>query len=100
MVRVLCHEKIWVGRSKKVFQITFLSGFVSTRFNNYREIVAHYMISLQPPRENRVAYSSNHIEKIIRSAEKNRVGWGTVITGLFFQPYYIDAYKTYVSWVP
>ena len=48
-------------------------------------ILARCMSSPQPPGENR-GRTVNRVEKIIGSAEKNRVGSGTGTTGIFFTP--------------
>lgn len=46
-------------------------------------ILAHHMISLKPPRENKVVWSIIESEKIVGLAEKNKLGQETGTIGVF-----------------
>ena len=88
VVPVTYREKVRAGRSEIIlFKTIFhaFSGSVSTRFNNYCDNTRHNGTPLYQPRTSRRKYGCvfNHVQKIIGSAEKNRVGRGTGTTSIF-----------------
>ena len=69
------------------------AGFVSTPFSNYCDNTRRFNMSydqpatMHPKKKGRVAWSIDRVEKIIGSAESNRVGRGTGTTGIFLGPW-------------